>query len=193
MSLTIEFAPDGPRRCGGCTLCCKLLPVRELHKVAGERCKHQRTGKGCAAYKHLAQVSPSCVVWNCRWLVNQAGATSRPDRVHYVIDIMPDFIEGVDNQTGERFQYDVVQIWVDPSHPDAHRDPALRDWLEHEKLLALVRYGSRKAFLLCPPSRSDSKQWVEKDGNVSTSAELPEKIISAGTSADVIGTSAIDR
>ena len=38
------------RHCGGCTLCCKLIPVEELNKPAGARCKHVRTGKGCSIY-----------------------------------------------------------------------------------------------------------------------------------------------
>jgi hypothetical protein len=163
---SIELVPDGPRHCGGCTLCCKLLPVRELAKAAGERCKHQQTGKGCKVYAQLARVSPSCRVWNCRWLVNQAGGTARPDRARYVIDIVPDYIEGRDDATGEVTAYDVVQIWIDPKHPEAHHDPALREWLDREGLMALVRFNSADAFLLCPPSRSSSKQWVEKTASM---------------------------
>ena len=33
---------NNPRRCGGCTLCCKLLPMPELDKRAGKPCQHQR-------------------------------------------------------------------------------------------------------------------------------------------------------
>ena len=36
------------RQCGSCTLCCKLIPVEELHKAAGQRCQHVRAGKGCS-------------------------------------------------------------------------------------------------------------------------------------------------
>lgn len=63
------------RRCGGCTLCCKILPVRELAKPANTRCQHQRTGKGCAVYARLAQVSPACVFWSCRWPMRANGGT----------------------------------------------------------------------------------------------------------------------
>src|SRR5262245_54343180 len=58
----------GGRRCGDCTLCCKLLPVRELHKKGGERCQHQKAGKGCGVYNKPA-MPPSCGLWSCRWLV----------------------------------------------------------------------------------------------------------------------------
>lgn len=39
-SATITFDDKGTGRgCGYCTLCCKLLPVMDLHKAAGERCR----------------------------------------------------------------------------------------------------------------------------------------------------------
>jgi Fe-S-cluster containining protein len=110
------------RQCGDCQLCCKLLPMQpgrrearattalieaglarpdefvgmlpEWTKPAGERCKFQKAGKGCAVY---ARRPLGCRLWNCRWLVD-AGETSRPDRAHYVIDIMPDVIRMVPNE-----------------------------------------------------------------------------------------------
>jgi len=136
------------RQCGGCTLCCKLLPVKELAKAAGERCRHQRTGKGCAVY-HTDQMPFSCHFWNCRWLVNDDTADlSRPDRTHYVIDIMPDYVTVEDNVTGEKTNVEVIQIWCDPLHPHAHRDPALRRYIERraaEGKITLVRYNQKDA------------------------------------------------
>jgi hypothetical protein len=139
------------RECGGCTLCCKLLPVRELDKVAGERCRHQRTGKGCAVYNSRAMPS-ACHFWNCRWLVNDDTADlSRPDRSRYVIDLLPDYVTVIDDVTGERTNVEVIQIWCDPKHPNAHRDPALRRYLERrhaEGKFALVRYNEADAISL---------------------------------------------
>jgi hypothetical protein len=136
------------RQCGGCTLCCKLLPVKELAKAAGERCRYQRTGKGCAVY-HTPKMPFSCHFWNCRWLVNDDTADlSRPDRTHYVIDIMPDYVTVTDNVTGEKTNVEVIQIWCDPQHPHAHRDPALRRYIERraaEGKIALVRYNQKDA------------------------------------------------
>jgi len=40
--LVLLVVPSMNRTCGGCTLCCKLLPVRELKKPANTRCQHQR-------------------------------------------------------------------------------------------------------------------------------------------------------
>jgi hypothetical protein len=136
------------RQCGGCTLCCKLLPVNELDKLAGERCRHQQTGKGCAVYR-TRKMPACCHFWNCRWLVNDDTADlSRPDRTHYVIDLLPDYVTVVNNETGEKENVEVIQIWCDPKFPHAHRDPALRRYLERraaEGKMALVRYNNKDA------------------------------------------------
>jgi len=99
------------RQCGACTLCCKLLPVHDgvlingkrmqgnLDKPAGERCRYQRH-TGCTVY-NTALMPACCKMWNCRWLGNDdTGDLSRPDRSHYVIDIMPDYVTVVDNAGG---------------------------------------------------------------------------------------------
>lgn len=148
------------RKCGECTLCCKLLPVRELQKGANQRCKHQR-GLGCNIYDKRPL---SCRLWSCAWLEEpmRTAGLDRPDRTHYVIDMMPDFIEIA--ESGQRV--DVLQIWCDPAHRDAHRDPALRAFLEHEfetrQILGMVRYNSVEAVLLIPPAASHTGEWFER-------------------------------
>lgn len=151
------------RQCGDCTLCCKLLAVPPLGKLAGQRCKYQRH-TGCKVYR-THTMPPECSIWNCRWLVNDDTADlSRPDRSHYVIDIMPDFITASNNDTGEQFKIQVVQVWVDPRYPEAHRDPALRAYLErraHEGIAALIRYDASNAFPLFAPPMTGGL-WVEE-------------------------------
>src|SRR4051794_9187127 len=116
------------RQCGSCTLCCKLIPVPPLDKKAGERCKHQRS-TGCRIYSKRPR---DCRLWSCAWLVNNINGrplpVSRPDRTHYVIDIMPDYVT-VESE-GRTGRLTVIQIWCDPDYPDAHRDPDLRAWLD---------------------------------------------------------------
>lgn len=153
------------RQCGDCQLCCKLLPVRSLDKGAGEKCKHQRHHKGCSVYSRLGVVSPECRIWSCRWLTEDDTAElSRPDRSHYVIDIMPDHVTLQNNETGAIEQIQVVQIWVDPGYPDAHRDPALRAFLERrakDRIIGLVRYDNTSGMGLFPPSLSEGGKWIE--------------------------------
>ncbi len=158
------------RHCGECELCCKLLPVPPLRKGAGEACKHQRFRKGCAVYQ-TARMPVECGVWNCRWLVNDdASDLSRPDRSRYVIDLMPDFVTIRDNETGEPQHIQVVQIWCDPKHRGAHRDPALRRWLirrAEEGIAALIRFDERDALAVFAPPFDVNGEWHEIDSGVS--------------------------
>jgi hypothetical protein len=108
---------------------------------------------------------PECSLWSCRWLVNDdADDLSRPDRSHYVIDLMPDFVSLRDNASGEIRHIEVVQIWCDPKFPDAHRDPALRRWLERRArkgVAALIRFNEHDAVTVFAPPFDAHGQWHE--------------------------------
>jgi hypothetical protein len=137
-----------------------MLP--EWTKPADERCRYQKHGKGCAVY---ARRPLGCRLWNCRWLVNDAGETRRPDRTHYVIDIMPDVIRMVPNDDGDGppVEITVIVVWCDPNYPDAHRDPALRDYLkdkaEKEGIGALIRFSESEGMGLLAPCFDE---WLER-------------------------------
>lgn len=174
------------RECGDCQLCCKLLPVQSPlvdDKAAGQKCRYQKFGTGCTVY-NTAKMPFECGVWNCRWLVNDDTADlRRPDRSHYVIDIMPDFIL-VDGEPVE-----VVQIWVDPRHRDAHRDPALRSYIERRALenkVALIRYNAKDAFTLIAPVLCNDRQWHELSGTSLGRSHTPHEVASALGSFTVI-------
>jgi hypothetical protein len=171
------------RECGDCQLCCKLLPVPPLQKKAGERCKHQKFGKGCAVY-HTAKMPFECGVWNCRWLVNDdADELSRPDRAHYVIDVMPDFVTVNNDGTGNKQNIQVVQVWIDPNHPDAHRDPALRRWMfrrAQEGIATIVRYNAKDAIVIFPPPFDENGEWREiTSGMVATRTHTYTEMVEA--------------
>ena len=61
----------------------------------------------------------------------------------------------------------VVQVWVNPRFPDAHRDPRLRAWLADNALktgmAAIVRYGleAGPGLVLAPPTMTADKVWME--------------------------------
>lgn len=171
------------RQCGDCQLCCRLLPVRPLAKGANETCRHQKFKKGCTVYRTPA-MPLDCSLWNCRWLVNDDTADmSRPDRAHYVVDIMPDFVTVVENETGKKDHVEVVQIWIDPAYPDAHRDPALRAFLmrrAQEGKVAIVRFDTQKAITLVAPTMASGEQWLEIiDGTSEARTHSPLEIIEA--------------
>jgi hypothetical protein len=187
------------RQCGNCELCCKLLPMApggreyramaamidaglatpnefvgmlpEWEKAAGVRCKYQKHGKGWAVY---ARRPMGCRMWNCRWLVDDAGDTSRPDHCHYVIDIMPDVIRMVPNDGGAWVEIPVIVIWCNPKYPNAHRDPALRRYLAHkaetEHLGALIRFSESDGMALLAPcfDASGGGEWLERRSNMAS-------------------------
>lgn len=108
------------RTCGGCTLCCKLVPVVEMRhgepsflKVANQKCPHQKFGKGCLIYNDYARKPVACGTWSCRWLSGKdTEDLPRPDRCGYVIDEAPDMLILEDNETKERTTYPAIQIWI---------------------------------------------------------------------------------
>jgi len=171
------------RQCGDCTLCCKLLPVRELQKLSNTRCQYQRYGKGCTVY-NTRKMPGSCKLWNCRWIINDdTEELSRPDRVGYVIDIMPEYVVTIDNPGDAPRKKGVIQVWVDPSRPDAHRDPALRAYLERrardEHFAALIRNGASEAFVLVAPCLNDEDKWLEIGSSIGGPEHTPEEIVTA--------------
>jgi hypothetical protein len=74
-----------PRSCGACTLCCKVMTIRQLDKPAGVACVHIVEGRGCGAY--YARPS-ACRVFVCGWL-RQPGMPEalRPDRIGVVLQM----------------------------------------------------------------------------------------------------------
>lgn len=152
------------RQCGGCTLCCKLVPVKEIEKRGGVRCQHQRTGRGCAVHNRPG-MPVSCRLWSCLWLSDPATAElSRPDRTHYVIDVMPDTII-IRPPVGGQIELPVLQVWLDPKFPTAHHDPALRAYLamrgRQDGMAAIMRWDERNGFVLFPPALTPDGKWRE--------------------------------
>lgn len=165
--ITLRETAEGRRRCGSCTLCCRLLPVRTLEKPANTRCQHQRHGKGCRIYADLQLRVPECHTWTCRWLTqgDTLPGVPRPDHAHFVIDVVPDFVTVQDNETGASHDILALQVWVDPAHRDAHRHPALRAYIEklceEQPTVAICRFNERDAVTLIPPALNSSGKWAE--------------------------------
>lgn len=168
------YNADTKRHCGGCTLCCRLLPMHSgapgtpgsIHKAGGVRCPQQQTGKGCAIYS----TRPTCCrLWSCQWLMNvDADDLRRPDRSRYVIDAMPDFVELRPNDGSEPTKVAVVQIWVDPKHPDAWREPALLAYIERrgkQGTGAIIRFNEHDAITVFPPTLANDGEWHEFKSN----------------------------
>jgi len=166
------------RQCGECQLCCRLLPVRAVHKPASQRCQYQRFGVGCTIYRELHVRSPECRLWSCAWLGGSAGDIGRPDRSHIVIDILPDFV----TVTETKQTVPAIQVWIDPNYPEAHRNPALRAYLQQcgqeRGECAIIRYSSSDGFVLFPPALTGAG-WVEKHGPFSERTHLMAEVVEA--------------
>ena len=178
------------RTCGDCKLCCYLVPTPEIDLPANTHCRHE-CGKGCAIYERRPM---SCQMWSCQWLLGE-DVGPRPDRCGYVVDMMPDFVTGVDEATGKQTRFPIHQIWVDPARPDSHRHPALRRWLAEQErqngLLATVRYGNDGGMLLVPPARSEDGQWFERTTNMrqgpaNSAAEVIRELERQGIGMEIV-------
>lgn len=66
------------RKCGTCTLCCKLLGVKELNKPAGKYCEFAKFGCGCQKYDIRPQ---ECRTFECLWKQTE-GEDGVPSRFH---------------------------------------------------------------------------------------------------------------
>lgn len=104
----------------------------------------------------------SCRLWSCAWRLGDPTG-QRPDRAHAVVDMMPDYVTVT--LDGARRDWPVVQVWIDPRHPEAHRAAPLREYLAKvgadRGMAALVRHNNRDAFLLVPPALAYDRQWHE--------------------------------
>jgi hypothetical protein len=165
--ITLGMTDKLHRACGDCQLCCKLLPVESLHKIAGVKCQHQRVGKGCMIY---ATKPHECHWWNCRWLLDDnTGNLPRPDRAHYVLDVMPDFVHQV-HEDGRRVDFPVMQIWCDPAFPNAWREPrcmAYIEWVAKERQMGtIIRWGRESALTVFAPCLTFDGEWHEVTGQI---------------------------
>lgn len=150
------------RTCGECTACCTILPVKDIAKPGHTRCMFE--GAGCAL--HGKPTMPhSCRLWSCSWLADPdtTAALERPDRAGYVIDVVPEVFT-VTTIECEVYHLPAVQVWLDRSRVDAHRDPALRAYLARRAengFYALIRESPENSWLLIAPLLSGHSDWIE--------------------------------
>lgn len=102
------------RDCDGCTICCKVMKIRELEKPGNIWCAHCVIGSGCKIY---AERPESCREYECLWLKTQRldrplAPELRPDKSKVVIGTL---------NAGEE-----VVLYVTPDRPDAWKQGAMR-------------------------------------------------------------------
>ena len=140
-----------PRPCGECTLCCKLFPLPEMGKAAGQWCQHVLTGAGCAI--HQAKPQP-CRTFLCSWTMAEGlDERWRPDTAGFVLATQ-------DN--------DKLYVQVDPDRPDAwRREPyyshlkSVASRARSPYLMVLVRTAGRLTMIF---PEADIDLGVEPEG-----------------------------
>lgn len=177
-SVTLDFAAETARRCGGCELCCKLLPIRTLEKGGNTRCRHQQHAKGCRIY---ASRPLECQSWSCRWLAapEETAGMARPDRAHYTIDPLFDTVRLVPD-AGPPIEIEAVQVWCDPAFPAVKTDPKLRAYMltmaEKHGVPTLLRWSTRVATAVFPPPLNADGEWIEQTSQCNEEIGLFSKL-----------------
>jgi len=129
---------DTSKRCGDCTLCCKVMEIEQLAKPAHAWCPHCRPRQGCAIYQDRPA---ECRDFSCLWLVNDLlDEAWRPSKARFVLTTSEDGIE----------------VRCDPGFPDAWRrapyHAEIREWAvsgEQHDVTVIVITG-RRVILITP-------------------------------------------
>jgi len=128
------------RGCDGCTLCCKLLSIRELDKPQGVWCEHCNIGVGCRIYDDRPR---ECSSFYCGFLtLGTLSEEWRPSKSKIVL---------VDELEGKR-----MAVCVDPGQPDAWKaEPyysQLKEWAVQAvpDMNQVVVYIGHRAIVILP-------------------------------------------
>jgi len=139
----------GPSRCGGCTQCCKLIPVEVLNKPANTWCTHCDIGVGCTIYEDRPD---ACHDYPCLWNMQHSLPDDlRPDRTHVIFESL-------------RHSRTVLAI-VDPDFPDAWCDERPM-WLISKLIgegvgVVVSCDGRRKPTVFAPEGRTTKQVWED--------------------------------
>jgi len=131
------------RKCGDCTLCCKVMAIEALDKPAGGWCAHCKPGRGCGIYDRRPG---ECATFACFWLVNNLlDERWKPSRSKLVLTTSDDGIE----------------IRCDPGSPNAWRKEPyaseIRAWAEEGERndMTVVVVSGQRMILITPEHEFD--------------------------------------
>ena len=122
-SMTEHEGHRETRRCGPCSLCCTVLRVDELGKLAGTPCSQLRSEGGCGIHASRPGI---CRAYRCAWLEGRFRDADRPDRLGALVDFAP---------RGAGLELVIVE-----AHPGAFESsPRLREIAEDHRENMVVR------------------------------------------------------
>jgi hypothetical protein len=134
------------RKCGACSLCCKLLRIDAFQKPEGRWCNHCAPGKGgCKIYQDRPT---ECRKFYCAWLTaTDVGPEWFPLKSKMVL-----YAEGDGNR---------IALHVDPATPNSWREAPyyqqLRDWtiIAAEQSQQVIIYITDRVIALLPNKEVD--------------------------------------
>jgi len=97
--------------------------------------------------------------------------------------MMPDVIRAKNNETGEVQTLPVIVAWIDPAHRDAYKSAAFLRYVKRQKVMVLLRYGSREGGgVLYPPAVTglDHVAWKNTELGSDMPTTLREKAAALG-------------
>ena len=116
------------RRCGSCTLCCKLLKIPETDSDKGSWCRHCETGKGCGIYDERPQ---RCRDFMCGYLIWDAVPDHWLPAKSRIVVV---------SEMGFR-----INFTVDPSAPNRWRE---EPWHSEIKALSMLAFQQNRQVLV---------------------------------------------
>ena len=116
------------RRCGTCTLCCKLLKIPETESDKGSWCQHCTTGKGCGIYEERPQ---RCADFMCGYLIWDAVPDHWLPAKSRIVVV---------SEMGFR-----INFTVDPSAPNRWREAP---WHAEIKALSVLAFQQNRQVLV---------------------------------------------
>jgi hypothetical protein len=133
------------RKCGDCSLCCKLLdvlptPDDPFTKLGGKWCQHCKVGVGCTIYEQRYKI---CREYECDWLAEE----SIPD---YWCPRKSKMILGHERRDGGG-----ILLYVNCDVPGGWRKEPyitdLKNWIEEfNPCMALISESCQTTTVLCP-------------------------------------------
>lgn len=130
--------------CQGCTMCCKLLGVKELAKPVNKWCDHCSIGTGCKVYDDRP---PTCIEYKCVWLQSKEDGHDLPD------NLRPDRSKVVVSATMDDH---IFLAHVDPARPNAWREGDMAHFLGvlsvEAKAKVIVSFGTGREKKLLNPT-----------------------------------------
>lgn len=132
------------RECSGCTLCCRVLGVKEIKKAPLVECVHCHVF-GCTIYETRPK---ECREFDCLWLTDEKLSEDLKPSVSHVVlsDLAHDLkIEGV-----EPVEKTII-VHIDPQFPEAYREGHMKMFLNEQlkqgTALIVVRPDQQKMFM----------------------------------------------